>query len=718
MNLTSVPGVSGPGDGPPATWPATAAALTDGWRTLLDALGEPAWLVDAVSMQVQAVNAEALAMLHLDAAAVLGQDATGLVATPEDLAYWDEVRVDAQPGALLSDTVLVNATGHLVQVTRAIRPLRDATGAARAYLVRLQDRSAEQREADAREQLLAELQATLESTADGILVTDLAGRIRAFNRRFAQIWGVPESLLTERRDDAVWDWMRRSVVDPDAYSRRLAQIDEATLLQASERITLHSGQVLERVTQPQNSRGRPCGRVWAFRDLTELVSAGRKIEALSNTDTHTGLPNRHQLGDGLAEAIEQARRGTGTLALLLLDLDRFKQINDSLGREVGDQVLLDCAERLKECLRQGDLVARVGGDQFAMLVRDADERGAEAAAQRALAAISQPCNVDGMQFTLTCSIGVALFPADGLDQDLLFLHAESAMQRAKQCGRASFRFHEAHQDADMRQRMRLDHAMRQALASQRFRLHYQPQIDMKTGRVVGAEALIRWRDPELGEVSPGQFIPVAEDSGFIIAIGDWVLEAAVRQTARWRDAGWRMPVSVNVSALQFQQSGFVERVKGVLTEHQLDGDLLELELTESILVHEADTALERLSQLSQMGVRLAIDDFGTGYSSLAYLKRFPIDRLKIDRSFVKGLPGDESDSAIVRAIVQLAQALSMTVIAEGVETEPQRALLLSMGCDEFQGFLFAPALDALSFESRVRPAGRRSAGPPLRLVRR
>jgi EAL domain-containing protein (putative c-di-GMP-specific phosphodiesterase class I) len=292
------------------------------------------------------------------------------------------------------------------------------------------------------------------------------------------------------------------------------------------------------------------------------------------------------------------------------------------------------------------------------------------------------------------------------------------MQRAKQGGRAGFRFHEAQQDADMRQRMRLDHAMRQALASQRFRLHYQPQVDLKTGRVTGAEALIRWRDPELGEVSPGQFIPVAEESGFIIAIGDWVLEAAVRQAARWRDAGFALPVSVNVSALQFQQADFIERVQAVLREHRLDGDLLELELTESILVHEADTVLARLSQLSQLGVRLAIDDFGTGYSSLAYLKRFPIDRLKIDRSFVKGLPDGDSDGAIVRAIVQLAQALSMTVIAEGVETEPQRAFLLSLGCDEFQGFLFAPALDALSFESRVRPPGRRSGGAPLRLVRR
>ncbi len=695
-----------------------------GWRALLDALGEPAWLVDANDQQVLAANAEALALLGLDAAAVLGQAADGLIATPEDLAFWDEARAAADlpwqqgPGTLLSDTTLVNAAGRLVQVTRRIRALGPASAAPQAYLVVVHDRSAAQREADEREQLLSELQATLESTADGILVTDLAGRIRAFNRRFAQIWGLPENLLTERRDDAVWDWMRRSVVDPEAYSRRLEQIHEATLLQASERITLHSGQVLERVTQPQHSRGRPCGRVWAFRDHTELVSAGARIEALSSTDALTGLFNRRQMGEAVTQAIRQARRSAGSLALLLLDLDRFKQINDSLGHEVGDQVLLDCADRLKTCLRQGDVVARMGGDQFALLVHEADERGAESTARRVLDAVSSPCSVEGLQFTLTCSVGVALFPADGTDAEQLVRHAESAMQRAKQGGRASFRFHQAHQDADMRQRMRLDHAMRQALASQRFRLHYQPQVELKTGNVVGAEALIRWRDPELGEVSPGQFIPVAEETGFIIAIGDWVLEQAVRQAARWRDDGFPLPVSVNVSALQFQQVGFIDRVASVLREHQLAGELLELELTESILVHDANEALARLSRLSQLGVRLAIDDFGTGYSSLSYLKRFPIDRLKIDRSFVKGLPADESDGAIVRAIVQLAQALSMKVIAEGVETEPQRAFLRELGCDEFQGFLYAPALDALSFEERVRPARSGRGRPRLSLVLR
>ncbi len=693
-----------------------------GWRSLLDALGEPAWLVEACSLQVLAVNAEALVLLGLDQAVVLGQAADHLIATPEDLAFWDAARASAAqpwqqgPGSLYSETILVNAAGRLVQVSRRIRALGPADAAAQAYLVLVHDRSAAQLEADQREELLSELQATLESTADGILVTDLAGRIRAFNRRFAQIWGLPESLLIERQDDAVYDWMRRSVVDPEAYTRRLAQINEATLLQASERISLHSGQVLERVTQPQNSRGRPCGRVWSFRDHTALVSAGARIEALSSTDALTGLFNRRQMGEALAEAIRQARRSAGSLALLLLDVDRFKQINDSLGHSVGDRVLLDCADRLKTCLRQGDVVARMGGDQFAMLVHEADLRGAESTARRVLEAVSHPCSVDGMQFTLTCSVGVALFPADGNDAEQLVRHAESAMQRAKQGGRACFRFHQPHQDADMRQRMRLDHAMRQALASQRFRLHYQPQVDLKTGNVVGAEALIRWRDPELGEVSPGQFIPVAEETGFIIAIGDWVLEQAVRQAARWRDDGNALPVSVNVSALQFQQADFIDRVASVLSEHQLAGELLELELTESILVQDADEALARLSRLSQLGVRLAIDDFGTGYSSLAYLKRFPIDRLKIDRSFVKGLPADESDGAIVRAIVQLAQALAMKVIAEGVETEPQRAFLLELGCDEFQGFLYAPALDALSFEQRVQTARGSRGRPRLSLV--
>ena len=693
------------------------------WRALLAALGEPAWLVCGQRHVVLAINAEALALLGQDEAAWLGQPAEALLATPEDLAFWDEVRDPLRSDAMApldSRTRLLDAAGQLLAVSRRICLLgdhaADAADPPRPWLVRVQDRSAEQRDLDVHELQVSELQATLESTADGILVTDMAGGIRAFNRRFAQIWGLPESLLVERRDEQVFDWMCRSVVDTEGYQCRLAQIGDATLLPISERITLHSGQVIERSCRPQIWRDQPCGRVWTFRDLTELVQAGQRIETLASTDALTGLFNRRQMGLAVGDALRQARRSGGTLALLLLDLDRFKQINDSLGQEVGDRVLLDCADRLKSCLRQGDVVARVGGDQFALLIHEASSRGAEAAALRMVAAIAQPCSVDGTQFTLTCSIGVSEFPADGNDAETLLRHAESAMQRAKQGGRSCFRFHQAHQNADMRKRMQLDHAMRQALSSQRFRLHYQPQIDLRSGAVIGAEALIRWRDPELGEISPGHFIPVAEETGFIIAIGNWVLEQAVRQAARWRASGLVMPVSVNVSALQFQQDDFNQRVAAVLHKHQLSSDLLELELTESILVHDADAALLRLSELSASGVKLAIDDFGTGYSSLSYLRRFPIDRLKIDRSFIQRVPADHSDAAIVRAIVQMAQALSMKVIAEGVETETQRQFLRELGCDEFQGFLFAPALDAVSFEAKVCPRLQVQPPPRLRLI--
>jgi len=311
---------------------------------------------------------------------------------------------------------------------------------------------------------------------------------------------------------------------------------------------------------------------------------------------------------------------------------------------------------------------------------------------------------------------VALCPADGDGLDELMRRADAAMHRVKEAGRASFRFHEANAAVAQRSHMQIDHAMRQALVSGLFRLHYQPQINLKTGAVVGAEALIRWRDPVLGEVSPNEFIPMAEESGFIIAIGDWVLAQAVKQGAAWRANGVQMPVSINVSALQFRQPDFVERVARELKAANLPPQLLELELTESILIHDAQDALHRLQALAELGVLLSIDDFGTGYSSLGYLKRFPIGRLKIDRSFVSHLPGDAGDVAIVNAIIQLGRAMNLRVIAEGVETEPQRQFLLDAGCDEFQGFLYAPALDTQSFESRVgaAPAGRN----PVRLIKK
>jgi EAL domain-containing protein (putative c-di-GMP-specific phosphodiesterase class I) len=340
-----------------------------------------------------------------------------------------------------------------------------------------------------------------------------------------------------------------------------------------------------------------------------------------------------------------------------------------------------------------------------VLLAGADAQAAEIAARRMLHVVAQPCSLGGATFTLTCSIGIALAPAHGRTADELTRHAETAVRAVKEGGRANVRMHQARAEVDRRSHMRLDHAMRQGLASGAFRLMYQPQVRLADFAIVGAEALLRWRDPELGDIPPARFIPVAEESGFIVPIGDWVLAQAVRQAALWHQQGRAVPVAVNVSALQFHQAQFVDRVASVLAVSALPPHLLELELTESILVHDADEALARLRALKRLGVRLSIDDFGTGYSSLAYLKRFPIGKLKIDRSFVQGLPGDETDAGIVRAILQMSLALDMRVIAEGVETEQQREFLVREGCAEMQGFLYAPALDPLSFEQRLLQAG-------------
>ena len=701
------------------------ATAVDAWVALIEALPQAAWVAELDTRALVAINRAALALLGQPAEALLGQRADLLVATPEDMAYWDDAAA-GRAERLLSDTVVCTAAGRTVHVERSIVPMAvpmPAKGGAgdgkpTHCVVSLIDRSQQQQAEDAREELLAELQATLESTADGILVTDLAGRVRAFNRRFAQIWSVPDDLLDQRNDPAVHAWMRQSVVEPEAYERRLHAVQHATLLSTTERIALHGGQMLERVTRPLWVRGRPAGRVYSFRDLTERIAAEERIEELAVTDTLTGLPNRRQLADRVATAAQRWRRDGPGFALLMVDLDRFRQINDSLGHEVGDRVLLEVAQRIQGCMRANDVLARVGGDQFAVLVHGADAGAAEATARRVLNVVAQTCSIDSAQFTLTCSIGVALCPQHGQNVDDLLRHAEAAVRAVKAGGRSSYRFHHNRVEADMRTHMRLDHAMRQALVSNRFRLHYQPQVRLSDGALIGAEALIRWRDPELGEVSPAQFIPVAEDTGFIVNVGEWVLAQAVRQAALWRESGREIPIAVNVSALQFQQAQFVDSVARALAVTDLPPRLLELELTESILVRDADEALQRLHALARLGVRLSIDDFGTGYSSLAYLKRFPIGKLKIDRSFVKGLPDDDSDVGIVSAILQMARALGMQVIAEGVETEPQRQFLQAAGCAEFQGFLFSPAIDALSFE-RFLPPPRLPAPlrPHIRLVR-
>jgi diguanylate cyclase (GGDEF)-like protein/PAS domain S-box-containing protein len=685
---------------PPGGLEGLALAGTDLAAGLIDGMLDAVWLVDADSLRVVAANSAAGELMGVDAASLCGRHVASLCATPEDEFFWGEAAA-GRAQVIESQTLVRRADGSTVPVTRRVSRL--APGArASCFVVVLHDRSERCRVESQLEERVAELAATLESTADGILVTDLAGNVRSFNQAFAALWALPDTLLYRRDDDLLFSFMRRSVADPAAYMHRLAMLEDSDLREAVDAVGLRSGRVLQRVVLPQFSRGRHIGRVYSFRDVTARLEAIRRIDTLSHSDLLTGLPSRSVLDERLESSVSLAQRENTPFALLFANLDRFKHINDTLGHEVGDRVLVDVAGRLKSCLRQVDTVTRLGGDEFVMLVHQADAQGAETAARRVFDALQQPFCHRELTFTVTCSLGIALFPEHGASRDELIRHADEAMHAVKEAGRAAYRFHRRRGgDAEARGRLQLDTAMRQALAAGHFRLHYQPQVDMASGRVLGAEALIRWHDPLLGNVPPAEFIPVAEQSGFIVAIGDWVLRAAVAQAAQWHRQGRALVVSINVSAVQFSRAGFVDCVAQALQAAQLPPALLELELTESILIQDAQEALLRLRALSQLGVKLAIDDFGTGYSSLGYLKRFPIDRLKIDRSFVSGLPSDESDVGIVNAIVNLGRALHLRIVAEGVETEAQREFLLRSGCEQYQGFLFAPALDSASFEARL-----------------
>ena len=451
----------------------------------------------------------------------------------------------------------------------------------------------------------------------------------------------------------------------------------------------------------RDDEGRLVQSIGFMRDLTLQHAAQKRIEELAYSDVLTGLPNRLLLSQRVDTALLGARQSDTGFAILFLDLDRFKIINDSLGHPFGDRVLQLVAERLQTCLRQTDMLCRLGGDEFVIYLHGGDAVVAESVVRRILEDMLKPFMLDSMGFSIQCSIGIALYPQDGTTLDELIKQADTAMYRVKERGRGSYGFYQPQMNANLLSRMQMEHAMRQALGLQRMAVHYQPQVNMTTGRITGAEALLRWIDPEFGSVSPAHFIPLAEESGYIVTLGAWVMEQAVREAAVWMHSGMPIMISVNVSALEFRQPDFVDRITRLLAVHQLPPTLLELELTETILLQDVQEMEQRLRQLADLGIGLAIDDFGTGYSSLAYLKKLPIHKLKIDQSFVRGLPDDEGDRAIVSAIISMGRALHIEVVAEGVENETQQAVLLQMQCDHYQGFLCAPGLPAHEFRAML-----------------
>lgn len=789
------------------------------WQALIEGMLEAVLLVDPVQLRIIAANQSAHHLLELEEKSLIGTPVVDLAAAPEDIYFWEDVAAGLSDN-IFSETLMRLPSGEAIHVERQVTLIR-LGGNTSIYVVAIRDHTGQRRIENELEKLIAELRATLESTADGILVTDLDGGIRSYNHLFAKLWNLPDELLTQRDDSAIYSWMDKCMVDTAHYSERLGAIRRSPLMEATDVLVLRSGKILERLTLPQYARGRPIGRVYSYRDITQRLAdearlqlaakvfesstdaifitdqelkivttnpsferltsfseaemagltpleffseqsnqplvrqalndvqelgfwegelwnrrknghaylcmislvrvqdehgrtinyigffkdrteshaAKQKIEELAFSDVLTGLPNRLLLAERLRQSIIFASRQNSKFALLFLDLDHFKQINDSLGHPFGDRVLIEVTERLKKCLRHVDTAARLGGDEFVLLLHEADAAGAEICARRVLEELRAPFNLDGMNFTVTCSIGIALYPDDGTGMDDLIKNADSAMYHVKERGRSDFRFYQRQMNIGLLSRMKIDHAMRLALEHEQFKLHYQPLVDLKTGVVIGAEALIRWHDDDLGDVSPAQFIPIAEETGVIVAIGNWVMKTAMRQAAAWNNQQQCLRISVNVSALQFQQPDFVENIARELRESQLGPDCIELELTESILIRDVEETLKKLASLAALGVKMSIDDFGTGYSSLSYLKRFPINKLKIDRSFVMHLPDDESDVAIVTAIISMAHALRLKVIAEGVETEEQKKLLQSLNCDEVQGFLYARALTAEDFEA-------------------
>ena len=549
-----------------------------------------------------------------------------------------------------------------------------------------------------------------EGSGESIFITDAQRKIVSANRAFYETTGyTPEEVIG--KDPAILSSHQH---DRAFYQNMWAAINEVGHWQGEIWDRRKDGEVFPEwlaITAARDPQGHITNYIAIFSDISERKAAEERIRFLAQHDFLTGLPNRMLLQDRLSQELAHARRSGRHIAVLFVDLDRFKNVNDSLGHHLGDRLLMQVAERLSSCVRIDDTVSRQGGDEFIIALTDI--RGPDDAAhvaQKVLDEVSQPFQLDGVEVHITPSVGISLYPEDGRDIDTLVRNADAAMYHAKDQGRNNFQFFVDELSTRARARLSLENSLRRALLANEFFLLYQPQINARTGELIGAEALIRWRRTD-STMLPAEFIPLAEESGLILAIGEWVLREACRQQRAWSENGLpAIPVAVNISAIQFHQHQFLDLVGQIMAETGADPTCIEMELTEGIIMQEADTTIGRLRQIKEMGMSLAIDDFGTGYSSLSYLRRFPLDRLKVDQSFVRDMEYDSADLAITEAIIGLARTLGLRVIAEGVETEREIMLLRERQCEDIQGNFFAPPLPPDEFLAWYRRGRQRSAG--------
>jgi diguanylate cyclase (GGDEF)-like protein/PAS domain S-box-containing protein len=543
------------------------------------------------------------------------------------------------------------------------------------------------------------LRTIIETEPECVKVVDREGQLLEMNP--AGLAMLEADSLEQARERGVGNFCLPEYRDAlDAMHQRVMQGEDATLEFEIEGLKGTRRWLETHETPLRDAEGNVSHLLGITLDITERKENEERIKFLANFDALTGLPNRRQLDDHLKFALSLAKRSHEQLALMFIDLDRFKDVNDTLGHSIGDAYLVEMANRLQQVLREEDSVSRLGGDEFILMLPNSDTQGAAQVAQKILDIISVPCRVEQYDLTMTASIGIAMFPDDGADLETLSKSADTAMYRAKQEGRDGYCFFTAAMQASATRNMHLVIALRQALELGQMQVHYQPQISITDGRVIGVEALLRWQHPELGPVSPAEFIPVAEDSGLILSIGEWVLRTAVRQLKHWIDRGCApMVVAVNLSAIQFRHPSLSKMVTRILEEEELSPEYLELELTEGVAMYDPQAAVEIMDNLHELGIRMSIDDFGTGYSSLNYLKKFKVYKLKIDQSFVRDITTDQEDRAIVAAIISMSRDLGLQTIAEGVETVEQLDYLRAQGCNEAQGYYFNKPMPAAEIES-------------------
>ena len=784
-------------------------------------------LVDVATQQILAANGAASRLLGYTQDELTGRAITDIECALTDIFYWEEVRQGTATELSQMEATYRRQNGELLSVSKNItRPANHPELLAICAMPNDAQHRVEKDLAD----MGARLRATLEATADGILLLDWNGAIVNINRRFAHIWQIPDELLLADNDQAVFDFLASRVQGPEIYRNRLAEIHPDSDDETLDILKLHDDRFLERKSHPAKLGKQIIGRVFTFADITEhkaresrlklaasvfshayegimitdaegtlvdvnaafsqitgytredaigqntrLLKSGRqdpafyralwneldarghwegevwnrhkdgtlyaarlnitsvrdvidtslhyvgmisditelkehqqRLEHMAHYDALTGIPNRVLLADRLSMAIKQAQRRQRGLALVYLDVDGFKEVNDTYGHDAGDQLLIALAQRLRNKLRGGDTLARLGGDEFVAVLADLDNRTeCEHVLHRLLHATTTPIDIGQTTVQVSASFGVTLYPQDDGDADTLLRHADQAMYQAKQAGKNRYHIFDPEKDQQTRTHNRSLDRIAQALQQNEFVLYFQPKVNMRTGAVLGAEALIRWQHPERGVLPPSEFLPLVENTELMVKIGNWGVDTALSQMAAWRQQGLDIAIGVNISAYHLQQPDFLANLKQKLADHPTVGpNRLELEVVETAALEGINRISSLIEGCQALGVHFSLDDFGTGYSSLTYLRRLPANMLKIDQSFVRDMLWDPGDLAIVEGIVGLASAFRRTVIAEGVETAEHGELLLRLGCDQAQGYGIArpmPAADLPGWIAAWRP---------------